>query len=82
MKMTTENEAGGIPAGESEYEENWFITEAMIRYGGGFVKGLGQLYRIADQINQRKLRAAFPEYWIRYSEISEKKQLRETIEAE
>jgi hypothetical protein len=42
----------------SEYE----IVEAMIRYGGSFVKSLGQLIRQADSDNKRKIVAAFPEY--------------------
>lgn len=46
------------------------ITEAMIRLGGGFVSGLGQLFRHADSDNQRRLRNAFPEYWKTYAELA------------
>ena len=47
-------------------DENYYIPEAMIRMGGGFVKALGHLYRKADVENQNKLRTAFPEYWKEY----------------
>ena len=46
------------------------ITEAMIVYGGGFVAGLGRLYRTADAENREKLRAAFLEYWQEYDEVA------------
>lgn len=53
----------------SQYTE-YDVTEAMIRYGGGFVSGLGQLYRQADSVNRAKLRAAFPDYWEQYRELA------------
>ena len=43
------------------------ITEAMMRYGGGFVADLGALFRRADAENQAILKAAFPHYWIEYA---------------
>lgn len=51
-------------------DENFYIPEAMIRMGGGFVKALGNLYRKADLENQRRLKAAFPEYWEEYGFIA------------
>ena len=50
----------------------WHVTEAMIVYGGGFVSGLGRLFRQADTENQARLRAAFPEYWATYLELAKK----------
>lgn len=47
-------------------DENFYIPEAMIRTGGGFVKHLGHLYRKADVENRQKLQNAFPEYWTEY----------------
>ena len=44
------------------------ITEAMIRYGGGFVSGLGRLWRQADVVNSGRLREAFPEYWTQFQD--------------
>ena len=50
----------------SDYE----ITEAMIRYGGGFVQGLGKLYRLADAQNQAKLRETFAHYFVQYQRLA------------
>ncbi len=46
------------------------VTEAMIQYGGGFVQGLGRLFRQADRGNQIKLRDAFPGYFAKYRELA------------
>lgn len=40
----------------------WDVTEAMIVYGGNFVRQLGMLIRAADGDNKRRLVDAFPEY--------------------
>lgn len=45
------------------------ISEAMILYGGSFASGLGSLFRQADEINQARLKAAFPDFWARYAEL-------------
>jgi hypothetical protein len=47
------------------------VIDTMILLGGGFVSSLGRLYRQADADNQRRLREAFPEYWVRYRELAE-----------
>ncbi len=47
------------------------IVDAMIVYGGGFAARLGKLFRVADAQNQKKLKAAFPEFWTQYAEIVE-----------
>lgn len=57
---------------KEEYEKNWWITEAMIRFGGNFVRELGKLYRRADQTNASRLRSAFPDYWEKYEKLIEK----------
>lgn len=44
------------------------ITEAMIVFGGGFVSGLGHLFRMADPDNQARLKRAFKKYWIEYDD--------------
>lgn len=59
---------------EDEYEKDWWITEAMRRYGGGFVRDLGELWRRGDPDNQKKLKSAFSEYWERYAEIAKLKK--------
>lgn len=44
--------------------------EAMKRYGGGFVKALADAALLADDINLERLKAAFPEYWKKYSDMA------------
>ena len=46
------------------------VTEAMIIYGGGFVKAFGQLVRQADSENRRRLVEAFPELFDKYRDIA------------
>ena len=46
------------------------VTEAMIQFGGSFVRGLGELYRRADEHNKAKLRMAFPEYFAEYRDLA------------
>ena len=48
------------------------ITQAMKDYGGGFVKQLGQLYRLADDPNKAKIKECWSEYWQTYSEMAER----------
>jgi len=46
------------------------ITNAMYVYGGSFVSALGTLWRLADDDNRARLKAAFPEYWVEYRELA------------
>ena len=43
------------------------IVQNMIKYGGSFVRALGEAALHADPDNLRRLREAFPEYWEKYS---------------
>ena len=43
----------------------------MSRRGGTFVRQLGVLYQVADEDNQRRLLAAFPEYFEKYRRLAE-----------
>ena len=45
------------------------VANAMIKYGGSFVESLGKALLQADDINQVKIKTAFPEYWKRYKEM-------------
>jgi hypothetical protein len=47
------------------------VIEAMKRYGGSFVKKLAEAFALADPQNQARLKAAFPEYWKKYTEMAE-----------
>jgi Zn ribbon nucleic-acid-binding protein len=39
----------------------------MMELGGSFVKKIAEAYRLADELNQRKLKFAFLEYWEKYA---------------
>ena len=53
-----------------DIDDDFAVTGTMIRYGGSFVRDLGHLFRIADDNNRRRLKAAFPEYWERYTNLT------------
>jgi hypothetical protein len=42
----------------------------MTLYGGSFVEQLAKLYNCADNSNQLRIRAAFPELWSQYEELA------------
>lgn len=46
------------------------VTEAMLVYGGGFVKALALAFRAADKENTARLAAAFPELLEEYRELA------------
>jgi len=46
------------------------VAEAMQMCGGSFIAQLGKAWLLADAVNQDKLKAAFPEYWVTYSELA------------
>ena len=46
------------------------ITESMLKFGGSFVRSLAQTILLADEINTRRLIAAFPEYLDQYEEMA------------
>ena len=45
------------------------VIQAMIRFGGSFVKALGQAAFAADPENLQKIKDTWPEYWQRYTEM-------------
>lgn len=53
-------------------EEEYKIVTAMSVWGGGFVKGLANLMKLADHNNFKRLKNAFPEYWEQYSKMADK----------
>lgn len=50
----------------AEYDEAMKVANAMTKYGGHFVRNLGEALMIADPINRARIREAFPEYWRNY----------------
>lgn len=59
---------------DEQYQPDWEIAEAMICFGGGFVRLLGQLYRKGDLVDQRKIKNTFSEYWAEYTKFVEIKR--------
>ena len=51
-------------------EEDIKIVEAMEKYGGSFVKALGNAARHADHYNLGKIRQTWVEYWDTYREMA------------
>jgi len=47
-------------------EERIIVSENMYKYGGSFVKKLGDLLVSADGNNLRRIKLAWPEYWEEY----------------
>ena len=57
--------------------DDYAVMEMMRRYGGSFVQRLADAFRAADLQNQRRLKAAFPEYWATYKAMAEKESPRD-----
>lgn len=49
---------------------DWDVVRMMERFGGSFLQTLAQLYQRADPENQRRIKAAWPEYWAENAEIA------------
>ena len=49
---------------------DWEIIHAMLVYGGSFVQALARAWQAADQVNQYKLKRAFPELWELYADMA------------
>jgi len=47
-------------------DERITVADNMVKYGGSFVKALGQALYHADPINTQKVKDAFSEYWEEY----------------
>jgi hypothetical protein len=51
--------------------EDCDVLDAMVNYGGGFVRELARAWRLADGQNNARLKEAFPHYWEQYREFAE-----------
>lgn len=56
--------------------DSWTV-DAMEKYGGSFVKALGELARRADPVNLERIKKTWPGYWRDY-EAQGKELQRET----
>ena len=54
------------------------VIQAMQTHGGGFVKRLAELAKVADSVNLARIKAAFPVYWSNYGLFAEKMKGKET----
>jgi hypothetical protein len=50
--------------------EDFYVIDAMIKYGGGFVSRLGEAARHADDDNLKRIKATWPEYWLKYTAVA------------
>ena len=51
-----------VLTGKIPRQEMLSVANAMIKYGGSFVKSLGNTLLQADEFNQQKIKNAFPKY--------------------
>lgn len=51
-------------------DERLYTAKAMKKFGGSFVKALGECLLLADSDNVKRLEAAFPEYLEKYGSKS------------
>lgn len=55
---------------ERNFSEHIAVAEAMIKYGGGFVRQLGYALQHADAVNRLKIQRTWPDYWEQYKEMA------------
>jgi len=65
MKIEFDN-----PIELSEQDRNTAIGAAMLAYGGGFIRALGNALLYADSVNTRKIKEAFPREWNEYAALA------------
>lgn len=53
-------------------EKDYETTENMEKYGGSFVRALGDLAKRADAQNLRKIKETWTEYWKQYENFNNK----------
>ncbi len=49
------------------------VVECMERYGGSFVVALAQAARRADANNLCRIKTAFADYWLQYTQMADLK---------
>ena len=54
-----------------QWDDDLKTIQAMRRYGGGFVKALGEAALFADSDNLARIKKAWPEYWSKYTRMSQ-----------
>jgi hypothetical protein len=54
-------------------DERITVSQNMLKYGGCFIRGIGEALVHADEINTAKIKVAFPDEWAKYLEMSRNK---------
>ena len=54
-----------------DVNERYKVMMAMKKHGGGFVRALGHAIAQSDSENCRRIKAAFPEYWAKYTDLAD-----------
>lgn len=54
----------------AQWDSDRRVLYAMQRFGGGFIQALAEAFLHADQQNRAKIKATWPEYWSKYSEMA------------
>lgn len=55
-------------------EKDIWTCDAMEKWGGSFVKKLGELARRADSSNLQKIKETWKEYWLEYEKLGKQWQ--------
>jgi hypothetical protein len=48
------------------------VVQAMLQYGGSFVRALALCWQRADPVNQQRLRLAFGHVWAEYRALAQR----------
>jgi len=54
-------------------DEKITVADNMVKFGGSFVRSLGEALYHADPINTRKIKDTFSEYWEQFLNFKKKK---------
>ena len=63
-------------------EEKYFVSQGMRKFGGSFVKALGEALAHADPQNTRKIKATWFDYWKEYAKKGHDLELAGDLDAE
>lgn len=55
--------------------EKYFASNGMRKFGGSFVKALGEALAHADPVNTKKIMITWPDYWKKYADLGHKEEL-------
>jgi hypothetical protein len=66
LRAITQTLRPGVITNKTILFEKHGVAKAMIRWGGSFVKALGDALLCADPSNSVKIAGTFPDYWRRY----------------